>query len=207
MKNMWVADYFPWGYMDDGYEHTDISKIHSGRVPLPTTNKVIKLEQIKVMHFQYTDWKRMQSKHHWYQCFERINFPQKKAIYIFRMYHHMYSIPENLLLPIPISWINDYYNMNIDITVSNHQGELWWDEKVLEFMEHYGAHYFRKLNIWDVNWEEKARYWNKENTQRFKDPRTGFDKYIQRWLTKTQPKSRKIQYRIIDKILKIVINY
>lgn len=207
-EKYWNSINIPSGYIDDGAEFTT-GLIHVSRSfdSNENTIKVFYTNQIKIMHLQYIDWQRMQSKHQWYQCFEKINDPRKSATYIFRQYHHMYAIPKNKIIPIPNEWVQDYYKSGIDITNVQQQEKYWWDEKVLEYIEEYGALYFRKLSIWDVNWEEKAKLWGRKNTDIFKDPRRKFDKLIQNWLIKTQKISRNYIVRIIDRLIKIVFRY
>ncbi len=207
MKNMWLASYFPWGYMDDGCEHTSNDKIHSGRIPLPLGHDSITLNQIKVIHFQYNDWERMQSKHRWYQCFETIQFPNKKAIDIFRMYHHMYAISQDQIVPIPLEWINGYNQLGIDITSVCNKAINWFDEKTIEMIGQYGATKFRKINIWDVDWVMKSNHYEKMNSEALKDPRSKFDRIILKWLIKTQKVQHNFVIRYTDKVLKIIFRY
>lgn len=207
IQNMWLASYFPWGYMDDGHQHEGTQKIHSARIPLPTTSDIITINQIKVIHFQYTNWKRMQSKHRWYQCYERINYPNKSALNIVRMYHHMYAIPQNKIIPIPQEWIKEYNLLGIDITSITEETYNWWDEKVLNYIEQYGANKFKKLLIWDIDWSITAKIWGKDNSNIFKDPRNTIDKYIHKWLIITQKKHQKIIFIILDKAIKLFLKY
>lgn len=207
LQNMWLASYFPWGYMDDGSEHTSNDKIHSGRIPLPSGHDGITLNQIKVIHFQFTDWERMQSKHRWYQCYETIQFPKKRAIDIFRMYHHMYAIPQNQIVPIPQEWINGYNQLGIDITSVCNKAITWFDEKSIEMIGQYGGTKFKKLNIWDVDWKMKSNNFGKENREVLRDPRSKFDKLILKWLIKTQKMQNNFLIKITDRLLKIIFRY
>jgi len=206
LQNMWIVKSLPWGYMDDGYEHTG-PIMHSDRVPLPPDHNVVLLNQIKVIHFQYTHWERMQSKHRWYQCYEKINFPEKSAINIFRTYHHMYAIPESQLIPVPLEWIKEYDRLGIDIISVCHEKKIWWDEQVLQLIEQYGGDFFKKINIWDVNWANKAKLWGKTNTDIYKDPRNRIDKYIHSWLMKTQKNHEKRVNHFIEKAIRFVFRY
>ena len=53
---------FHWGLMDDGTEHIG-SKIHSNRIPISSSGITpISLQEIRVLHYQYTHWERMKSK-------------------------------------------------------------------------------------------------------------------------------------------------
>jgi hypothetical protein len=207
-KTFWNAGYFlPLGYMDDGHEHNHIENIHSARIPLPIGTKVIEIESIKVMHFQYVNLDRMQSKHRWYQCYECVTFPEKSSLDIFRMYHHMYSTRYLKFISIPLEWLQDYHKLGIDLTSLNVDRTFWWDIEVLNYIELYGALYFKQLHIWDIDWKLIAKVNGKENTQIYKDPRSLLDKIIQYLLIKTQMYIRSPWVQKMDRILKKRFNY
>jgi glycosyltransferase involved in cell wall biosynthesis len=205
-KQMWLGRYFPWGYMDDGYQYEG-SLFHSQRIPLPQDGEVLIIDEVKVMHFQYTQWDRMASKHRWYQCFDRINYSDKSAIEIFRQYHHMYGINKDEIVDVPPAWIIDYQKSGLDITTSKHESKNWWDDQVLDLMEEYGAEYFRKLSIWDANWTEIARDANKRNPEIFADPRNLKDRIIQAWLRFSQKNHLKRPFCDVDKFLQFAFRY
>ncbi|MDZ4200026.1 MAG: glycosyltransferase family 2 protein, partial [Kiritimatiellia bacterium] len=72
-RQMWISDsVFPGGYVDDGASHEG-RDIHSPRVPCPEGANGVEMTETKVLHLQYTDWQRMESKHRWYQVWERLN--------------------------------------------------------------------------------------------------------------------------------------
>jgi hypothetical protein len=119
----------------------------------------------------------------------------------------MYAIAQNQIISIPNEWKLDYMKLGIDITNVQQQERYWWDEKVLEYIEQYGATYFRKIHIWDLDWETKAKLWGRKNSAIFKDPRRKFDKLIQSWLSKTQKISRNYIVRIIDRLITIIFRY
>jgi hypothetical protein len=205
-QRMWLVSHFSWGFMDDGSEHVATSKIHTGRIPLPSSSNVVKLNQIKVIHFQYTAWKRMQSKHRWYQCYEVINIPGRSPLDIFRMYHHMYGLNREQLIPVPEDWISQYNKFGIDITSVYSEVLNYFDEQCLTLIEQYGANTFRKLYIWDVNWLEKAHFCER-SSKVFRDPRSIWDRGIHKYLIKTQPRHSKVLFRLIDKVIKFIFNY
>jgi len=207
LKTMWLGYHFPWGYMDDGYRHEEEKKIHNGRIPIPSNHDVIYIQQVKVIHFQFTDWPLMESKHRFYQCFETLNFPSKSAVDIFRQYHHMLAIPKSQIVPIPNEWILEYSHLGIDILTVNFETKNWFDGQTLKLIEKNGAKVFKKLNIWDVNWVEIAELWNKTNLKIYKDPRNIVDKFIQSWLLKTQTKLDKRRYRRTDRLIKYIFKY
>ena len=201
-KTMWLGYHFPWGYMDDGYEHNENKSIHSGRIPLPEGHDIITMNDVKVIHFQFTDWKKMQSKHRYYQCYELINSPDKNAVDIFRQYHHMLAVPQENIIPIPHEWINEYKKYFIDITINYPESNNWFEEQVVNFLDKYGTDTFKKLNIWDVDWVKIALNRGKYFPEKFKDPRSFKDKFIQMWLIKTQNKLDKRFFRRVDRVLK-----
>lgn len=202
MKTMWLSDiFFPWGYMDDDCEHTENTKIHSARIPLPVNHPIIQLNDIKVIHFQYTNWDRMQSKHIWYQCYERTIYPQKSALDIFRFYHHMYTLTDEQIILIPKNWIEQYRNLNINILEVIKERKNWFDEKTLDLMDKHGTDYFKKLIIWNINWKKKAKLFERKKPSKYKDPRGMLEKIIQWWIWKTKSSYiKKINAKIERKI-------
>lgn len=206
-QKMWLVNHFPWGYMDDGSNHNNNGKIHTGRIPLPPMNDTVILNQIKVMHLQFTYWERMQSKHRWYQTFEIINFPGKSPLKIFRMYHHMFGLSKQEIIPIPDEWFSEYNSLGIDLTSVHTKPMIYFDEQCLQMLEQYGGETFKKLNIWDLNWVEKAELYGKTNLKFYVDPRSKLDKYIQKYLVKTQSVRHRVIIRVIDYLIRIGFNY
>ncbi len=204
---MWLGYHFPWGYMDDGYEHEENKPIHSGRIPIPLTHDIIQLNQIKVIHFQFVDWQKMLIKHCYYQCQEVIFSPKKSAIDLYRTYHHMDTLNNSQFIPIPQDWIIEYNKLGIDITSLYLESISWFEEQCLILIEKYGAVFFRKLDIWGINWKENAKKWNRPNLQIFEDPRSKIDKQIHKWLAKTQTKLHKRFYRRMDRLIKLIFKY
>ena len=136
---------------DDSCEHRG-KNIHSSRIPLPDNAPMLSLRDIKLLHYQYTDWERMKSKHRWYQCWERLNQPSRKAVEIYRQYHHMYAVDQRNIYHLPKEWLSGYEEKGIDMTSISKQSIYWWDEQVLTWFDKYGLEKFKKESIWDVNW-------------------------------------------------------
>jgi hypothetical protein len=195
---------FPWGFIDDGSEYVG-ETIHSYRIPIPNDAPVINLHEIMVLHYQYTDWNRMKSKHRWYQCWERINNPNRHPIDIYRQYHHMCSVPKRQIKKIPEDWFAGYEEKGIDMKNITKDNSYWWDEEILKYFETFGTSRFRHELIWDVDWNmiaDRFGYMNNQKKQ-FTDPRTSFEKYVHQWLEKTQPIYNNKIIKLFDKILKI----
>jgi hypothetical protein len=203
----WMPQYeMPWGFHDDGSNHLG-QAIHSFRIPIPDNSPTLLLDEIKVMHFQYTDWQRMESKHRWYQCWERINNPKKSAIEIYRGYHHMYSVKKEDLKVLPGSWFEDYEKLGINIIDIKKDINYYWDKKILAYFAELGTGLFFKESIWDIDWTKKANSYKLNSNDRYKDPRNIFIKLVHFWLRQTQPFYKKFFIRGIDKLLKTLFGW
>lgn len=133
-------------FVDDGREYVYKELIHKRDMFYPTSNTPIRLlEDPILLHLQFVDWHRMESKHRWYQCFERINFPQKSCIDIYRTYHWMFD-KKLFKIPFNKSWIEQYQKMGVDFNSIAFEHHYWWDSKVKEYASEYGASYFRHID-------------------------------------------------------------
>ena len=203
LKYYWDGPFdLPWGFVDDGSEYK-ADKIHTNRNIYPDNAPILTLKDIKIIHYQYTDWKRMERKHMWYQCWERINNPDKSAVEIYRGYHHMYALKKDQIKKVPIEWFENYDKLGIDVTKINKEYNYYWDKIVLNYFEKYGVDFFSKEAIWDLNWVEIARFYGYKEPEKFIDPRKKYQKIIHNWLKKTQSRYSRLDVRIISKILKI----
>lgn len=203
LAKYWSPDtHFPWGFMDDGSEHTG-AVIHSTRIPMPANHMKIDLEEIKVLHYQYTDWERMASKHRWYQCWEVLNRPKRSAFEIYWQYHHMYEVTDADLLDVKNEWFDFYLTKNIDVKTIKKEGIYWWDREVLKLLQRHGARVFKKLDIWDVNWRQMADHFGIEELRTTRDPRGFLDKMIHSWLKSITNVRLNLVDRILRKLLSI----
>jgi len=188
----------PFGFCDDGSEHSG-PLIHSPRIPMPVHASFLKLKDIKVLHYQYSDWERMKSKHRWYQCWERINHPERRPIDIFRQYHHMYAVPKKEIQSVPLHWLHDYEAEGIDMTNIGQNSWYRWDKDVLELFAEHGVEKFSKEAIWDVDWNAiKEKVGLDIQLSSIDDPRNWIDRLIHKWLLKSQPYSQSRLIRIVD---------
>jgi glycosyltransferase involved in cell wall biosynthesis len=204
LTSYWSPDsYYMWGFMDDGSEYQG-SKIHTLRIPIPDKSPRIMLNEIKFLHYQYTDWERMESKHRWYQCWERLNNPKRRPISIYRQYHHMYSIASDKIKKLQPEWFSGYEQKGIDMFGINRSEFYRWDKVVLAYFDEYGTAKFRQEAIWDVDWFEIAKKVNsKPSGIDLSDPRNSFEKRIHNWLKKTQPHASSWVIKLMDLSLRI----
>lgn len=204
LTSYWSPDYhFKWGFMDDGSDY-QAYKIHTARVPEPDTSSRINLNEIKVLHYQYTDWDRMESKHRWYQCWERLNHPKRRPIAIYRQYHHMYAIASKEIKKLKPEWFSFYEQQSIDMTSVNCSEYYRWDKEVLAYFKKYGTSKFRKEAIWDVDWLEIAKKVDPKSTGvDLYDPRNVVEKHIHHWLRKSQPYDSNLHTKLIQAFLRV----
>lgn len=188
------------GYVDDGAPFVK-GVIHAVRTIAPPKHDVLVCQEVCVLHYKYMDWERMMNRNRWYQCFETV-YGLSYPVSIFRRYHQIDTIPKEQRLKWPEWWRHEYEKYGIEITSILRQFNPMWDRQVIDYMIQYGAKTFRHINIWDVNWDEKAETLGIEHNDSFKDPRHKWEKIINRWLINTQGKQNKMSVRLLEKLLK-----
>jgi glycosyltransferase involved in cell wall biosynthesis len=206
MKHYWLSPWdYAWGFMDDGSEPKG-KKLHSERTPAPPNAPNLVLRDIKVIHYAYADRPRRESKWRWYQCFERIIHPERSPIELYRQYHEEDCLRPDQVQLLPNHWIQGYTEQGIDMTSTSREERLWWDQDVLDLIEKHGPNYFRRQNIWNVDWEEYYReLYGKEPNCSLRDPRNKLERWVHRWLQSSQghyqPYKRTLDIRILEKVL------
>ena len=196
--------HFAWAFMDDGSEHRG-DLIHGNRLPVPATAARLLLRDICVLHYQYTDWDRMASKHRWYQCWERLNRPWRRPSDIYRQYHHMYGVRPSEYQEVRREWFTGYRDRGIDMTSTVRDGVYWWDREVLAMLEEHGAEVFRREDIWNVDWMELGHKVGRDVPGvKARDPRRMPDRLVHGWLRRTQPFANTRVGRAMDKPLRLL---
>jgi hypothetical protein len=201
MTHYWLSEDRVFGLMDDGSAYQG-PVIHSPRVPLPVDAPSLALKEIKVLHYQYTDWDRMRSKQRWYQCWELLHDPTRSPAGLYRTYHHMYSVNPDDLHPIPSSWFETYTAQGIDMTSTFRESVYWWDKEVLGFFKDRGVNFFSKLDIWAQDWVRLAEREGFEQACRFRDPRSRLEKAVHLALRRSQGYRRST--RVVDVAIKML---
>lgn len=204
MQYCWIPEESKaFGFVDDGISKHIGQTIHSQRVPVPENAPTLSLKQIKVLHYQYTDWARMQSKHRWYQMWERINYPKKSSLAIYRQYNHMYPASRKSLICVKDTWLEDYINCEIDMTsVTISPTSYWWDKEVIRFLENYTPQYFRKIHIWNDQWRSSFS----AQPAVTEDPRSAAEKLFHIWLRKTQV-FLYIEHSTGDRLTQLIVRF
>jgi hypothetical protein len=191
------------GYINDGRAHQG-NPIHSPRIPEYEDQPKVHFHNLKVLHFQYCSRERLLSKHRWYECFEKLKFPNRNHIDIYRQYHHI-DLPIDEVKPILSEWLQIYDENKIDLKAIIDNGEHWWDKDVCLLFDQYGVKHFKKIAIWNVDWKSIYRKNNpKKDASHIYDPRTWFDKQIHIWLAASQTNRFSFKNKIINKLLRII---
>lgn len=192
----------PLGFVDDGSDHRG-EAIHSARLPVPPDAPRLRLDAVKVLHYQFTDWKRMESKQRWYQCWERLHHPAKRAIAAYRQYHHMDAIPAEHRHPLRPEWLDRYRQAGINMTEVRREEAYRWDREVAGWLAEHGAALFRRCDIWEIDWAERCRHFGITPGRPISDPRSALDKWVHRWLAQTQGRSLEPSVRTRQRLLRL----
>lgn len=170
-------------FIDDGTEYVNWgSEIHESRLP-NTGGEIIKINGIKLLHCDNIDPDRMISKHRWYKCVEYIEFGRRpwalcimyQDVQLKTYFTDIGPLDESWFSTYP--WLNDYFSKS-----RIRDDRYWYDEVVIDYFETHGVAKFRKLNIWDIDWNEKARRLGRMG--RYDDPRSRFEKTVHRFIEK-----------------------
>lgn len=203
-QQCWIpAHDIPFGFVDDGSLHTG-EKIHSTRLPTPEGAPVLTLRDIKVLHYQYTDWERMKSKQRWYQCWEHLHLPSKRPIQLYRQYHQMDARPPEQLHPVRAGWLASYERAGIDMRSLQPAPFYRWDQDILDMFETHGTQRFRKIGIWETDWVEVGRRAGASlPASALQDPRDGRERAVHRWLAATQARQHHPRVRMVQRFLRL----
>jgi hypothetical protein len=176
----------PIGFVDDDSVHKGPA-IHSVRVPVPSGAPSLNPTQIKLMHYSMLDLERFKSRIRWYQCIEYINL-HRKPLDLYRFYHESLFVAPSVIQPVPREWIQGYEQRGIDMSTVHREGLYRWDREVLQYFEKYGTTKFKRLALWDVDWNKLYNdHYPHGPRKSFPDPRTRLTKFVHKWLKWTQP--------------------
>jgi hypothetical protein len=191
----------PIGLVDDGRPHNP-GPLHGSRVLVRPEDPVVHLREIKLLHFQYVDWARMESKQRRYQVLETLTNPTKRAVQIYRQYHRSVAFPDDEVIAARPEWLAGYEEHGIDMRLTSEGSICWWDHDVLEQLIEHGARRFRRLDIWDHDWSAVARHSGVEVPEgALSDPRSRMDRAIHRWLAATQDRAGRPDVRAMQRML------
>ncbi len=203
-KTCWNPHALAIGYVDDGAPFVE-GKIHIGRLPWPPKANVVDVNDVALLHLHRLAPLRNRSKQRWYQAWECDNFPEKRAVQIFRQYNQHLHYPKHEIFRVKEEWIRSLSDQGIDVYAPEVQMQTWWDSEVLERILVNGAERYRKLDIWDADYSEFASSVGcAVKKDLLSDPRNQFDKGVHFFLRMSQKSQSKLRTRIIQWLLRLV---
>ena len=145
----------PWpiGYVDDGAEHT-AKKIHSIRVPMPSSARRLAVHDVKIMHYAWTRRTGHAAKIRLYSVIENVQSItpfalKRRARYRFNEDYanvgHLQATPQE--------WLDGWEAAGIDMQTICSTKYFWQDFEVLRHFARYGTQRFFFDDIWSFNWE------------------------------------------------------
>jgi hypothetical protein len=191
-------------FVDDGSAFRG-SAMHGPRLPGAKTGSVLDLAAPKVIHLQYLDWERMRSKQRWYQAQERIEYPQKRPIQIYRQYHHMNATPSSERHHLREEWYAGYEAAGgMSILAVESQDAYPTDARVLDLFADYGVKRFLRLDLWDGKWEQRGRALGRPvPAALIADPHSYIERCVFRWLARTQDHAQEPRIRWTQRALRL----
>jgi hypothetical protein len=196
----------PAAFIDDGSPYNGVT-IHSPRIP-QTKVKAVKLEEIKLLHYINIEPERMLSRHRWYKCLELIEHKKRAWETCVRYQDVALKTYDTPIVAVKDEWLQGYEWLDQFRTVEPRADRsYWWDSEVLNFFDRYGIEKFRKLNIWDVDWNAKATYLGR-NSGSYRDPRRLDDKLMHNFITRYREElklKRRLPFKIVDKLAKTAL--
>jgi len=201
-KQAWIPpNLIPCGFIDDGSDHIGKS-IHSARVPNPEGAPTLDLDDIVVLHFQYVAWDRMESKQRWYQAWEHVSHKAQSPLQIFRQYNHMRgSWNRDEIFPVKPEWFDEYVRLGINYSALKSEQATWWDKEVVRMLCERGPAHFRKIAIWEKDWNSIPRA-EAQPLHDLSDPRSPWEKAVHSLLRKTQGNRGTLAVRLFEYLLR-----
>jgi hypothetical protein len=190
------------GVVDDGQIGHSAGKYHVPRLVQAPSAPRFYCKEIRLLHYQYTDAARSQSKNRSYQVQEWIDNPTR-PIRLFRRFNAALATADSSHQPIRDEWVRGFADEGVRWDRIEVDGVYRWDREVLEAIIKYGPSFFSQLDIWDVNWEEIARLqYVPVSKIELRDPRSGSEKIVHSWLRKTQSQMGMLRVRLIQLLLR-----
>ena len=117
----------------------------------------------------------------------------------------MYGIDPSEIQPLQPEWLAEYVKQGVNMTTVPPRAFYYWDRELLDLFSKYGIDRLRKLDVWQVDWQEISQQMEYEGQQiePLADPRNSFEKSVHAWLKQTQPDSQRWTIRLVQNLLKI----
>jgi glycosyltransferase involved in cell wall biosynthesis len=193
---------YPWGFIDNGREHKSWP-IHAPRIPILDTDPRVELKEFPVLHYSAVDWERHMMKQRWYQCWETLNSGHIGPLLLYRRYHAVGEVADEQWRPFEERWIEGYEAAGIPMREVIHADYAQWERAIAGWLEEHGPRRFARVDIWDVDWDARFEaQFGRPPKVPLKDPRNAYERFIFRWMDRTQPYWKKIWVRVIQRALR-----
>lgn len=194
------------GFVDDGKSMLAGGIMHSVRTPWPNYDiTIFETRDLRLLHYAHVNADRISAKIRWYSAYEKIA-RSRFGLATWRQYNKS-TYETNSSESISPEWFAYYDQEGVDITSVHHSYDYSHDYRVLEYLDKYGAEYFRKCDIWQKDWVGFARG-KKENPERFADPRNKLDRLAYKYAVKTIDRNpsrlKLISIRLLDKTFRML---
>lgn len=200
----WIPDvHIDFMFVDDDSAFTGRA-MHGPRLPC-RPDRIVDLEGPKVIHLQYIDWERMRAKQRWYQAQERLEHPQKRAIQIYRQYHHMDAVAPHERHHLSDDWFGGYaLGDGVDLLAVEAHDAYPTDGRVLDLLREYGVERFRRIDLWDGKWERRVRALGRSVPPALiTDPHSRLERRVFAWLHRTQCRAQESRIRWMQRALRV----
>ena len=183
------------GYVDDQKDISG-STIHNERVPKSSKNYHCK--DVVNIHLGYTPIVRNYKKHTWYILWEHLNRKLRPIELNTNYRKFIGETSTEFVSKIEDNWIPEtLIGTDLDIEPST---ITWWDKAIIGWLKEHDEKEFRKLDIWDFDWNMVADELG-ENLS-IRDPRSPIDKAIIRYMATNKHSKKSILFRSLDLLLK-----
>jgi len=151
----------PFGYVDDGAPFEG-RVIHGARIPVPIQAPILRLNDIKLLHYAAAAPARFAAKLRWYSCLENVLGTCKPVLKRrLRYLNHLDYTWRGRLEPTRPEWFGNWEARGIDMQTVAQEPYCWHDIEVLRWIGRYGERRFWLDDIWRFDWEA-CRRWARE---------------------------------------------
>lgn len=185
-NSIWSPRLQPFVFRDNGTSNFSDNDWHEGRLPEGVNISSATGDEVKILHFHFVLWDRMLSKQAHCRIIEKVTF-DRPALKINMRYGTTKEEKRLQVEPVAEEWLDGYQKHGIRFDDFKEGGVYWYDIEVLDNFKRFGLRHFRKLDIWDIDWERKRilaaeRYAKRIPDTPINDPRSLSDKVSQRIL-------------------------
>ncbi|MGO9019219.1 MAG: glycosyltransferase family 2 protein [Syntrophobacteraceae bacterium] len=173
----------PAAFVDDNTEFRGMP-VHSPRLPF-SDGEVVKLKDIKLLHYLWIDPEHALSKARWKKCRDYIKKFDRPWNICIRYQDGEMKTYDQPIVDVDEAWISGYKWLNAyraGSKQSNLDKTFWYDIEVLNAFDEYGTDRFRKINIWDIDWNKKALLLGKKDN--YTDPRSKLEMLLHKFIRK-----------------------